>query len=51
MTNELFENSAHNVSRKSYFPEFLWISLDRIIVLETSIVPLFKGLGMRNLQY
>ena len=37
-------------SMKSYFPAFLWISLDRIIV-QASNTPHFKGFDMRNLQY
>ena len=35
---------------KPYFPAFLWIFLDRIIVQAPSICH-FKGLGMRNLEY
>ena len=36
--------------QKTYFPAYLRISLNRIIVPAPSI-PHFKGLGMRNLQY
>ena len=35
---------------KSYFPAFLWISIDQITVPASSLAH-FKGLGMRNLQY
>ena len=37
-------------SMKSYFPAFLRIFLDRIIVKAPSI-PHFKGLGMRSMLY
>ena len=37
-------------SMKRYFQAILWISLDQIIV-QAPIIPHFKGLVMRNLEY
>ena len=37
-------------SMKHYFQAILWISLDQIIV-QAPIIPHFKGLVMRNLEY